>query len=157
MNAVETWSPHVWGSYLVTDRGATPHDRAWDAVLARVPLLSEREFDVFQLLAKGASNRTIAVRLAITERTAKAHVAQILAKLDVESRLQAGIVGFAWGTLSRGGGGEPPGVLAPSRASPFGSPPDQRPIPDRPACHGPYPPPVPPAPRPAAGRLVRES
>ncbi len=112
MNTTETRSPHAWGSYLVTDRSAAPHDGAWDAVLARVPRLSERELDVFQLLAKGASNRTIAIRLAITERTAKAHVAQILAKLDVESRLQAGIVGFAWGTLSRGGD-EPPKALAP--------------------------------------------
>ncbi|OKK14817.1 hypothetical protein AMK16_29835 [Streptomyces sp. CB00455] len=71
--------------------------------MARVPLLSERELDVFHLLARGASNRTVAARLAITERTAKAHVAQILSKLRVESRLQAGIVGFAWETRSHGG------------------------------------------------------
>ncbi|WP_223838005.1 helix-turn-helix domain-containing protein [Streptomyces venezuelae] len=152
MNAADTWSQHAWGSYLVTDRGPVPQDRAWEAVLARVPLLSEREFDVFQLLAKGASNRTIAVRLAITERTAKAHVAQILAKLDVESRLQAGIVGFAWGTLSRGSG-EPPRVLAPSGAALFGTPPDLQPTPDRHLGTGPHPPPS----RSAAGRPVRKS
>ncbi|MEU6862208.1 helix-turn-helix transcriptional regulator [Streptomyces sp. NPDC046876] len=111
MNIAQTRSPHAWGSYLVTDRSSAPHDGAWDAVLARVPRLSERELDVFRLLAKGASNRTIALRLAITERTAKAHVAQILAKLDVESRLQAGIVGFAWGTLTQGAD-EPPKALA---------------------------------------------
>ncbi|MGW0932811.1 helix-turn-helix domain-containing protein [Streptomyces sp. NPDC002644] len=78
------------------------HQHVWDAALARVPLLSERELDVFRMLAKGSSNRTIATQLAITERTAKAHVAQILAKLGVESRLQAGIVGFAWEILTQG-------------------------------------------------------
>lgn len=75
----------------------------WGTAMARVPLLSERELDVFQLLAKGASNRTIATQLAITERTAKAHVAQILAKLGLESRLQAGIAGFAWQIVTRAG------------------------------------------------------
>ncbi|MEU6807507.1 LuxR C-terminal-related transcriptional regulator [Streptomyces sp. NPDC046831] len=83
-------------------QGARVHQHVWDAALARVPLLSERELDVFRMLAKGSSNRTIATQLAITERTAKAHVAQILAKLCVESRLQAGIVGFAWEILTHG-------------------------------------------------------
>ncbi|MFE6200357.1 LuxR C-terminal-related transcriptional regulator [Streptomyces sp. NPDC057838] len=82
------------------------HQGAWEAAMARVPVLSDRELDVFRLLAKGASNRTISARLAITERTAKAHVAQILAKLEVESRLQAGIVGFAWEVLHEGCCGE---------------------------------------------------
>ncbi|MET3982291.1 LuxR C-terminal-related transcriptional regulator [Streptomyces sp. PvR034] len=85
------------------DRPVLTRDHAWDTVMRRVPLLSERELDVFHLLAKGASNRTISTRLAITERTAKAHVAQILAKLDVESRLQAGIVAFAWEMFHWGG------------------------------------------------------
>lgn len=104
MSTTETLSPHARGSCLATDRPVLTRDHAWDAVMARVPLLSERELDVFQLLAKGASNRTIAAQLAITERTAKAHVAQILSKLEVESRLQAGIVGFAWETLTSLGG-----------------------------------------------------
>ncbi|MFB7248260.1 LuxR C-terminal-related transcriptional regulator [Streptomyces populi] len=87
--------------HLIAGRqAALVHHLVWDAALTRVPLLSEREIDVFRMLAKGASNRAIATQLAITERTAKAHVAQILAKLDVESRLQAGIVGFAWEILT---------------------------------------------------------
>ncbi|WP_329274821.1 LuxR C-terminal-related transcriptional regulator [Streptomyces sp. NBC_01451] len=79
------------------------HHHVWDAALTLVPLLSGRELDVFRMLAKGSSNRAIATQLAITERTTKAHVAQILAKLAVESRLQAGIVGFAWEILTHGG------------------------------------------------------
>ncbi|MFF7652744.1 response regulator transcription factor [Streptomyces sp. NPDC007983] len=70
--------------------------RTWQEELDRVPSLSSREFDVFRLLGDGESNRSIASRLAVTERTVKAHVAQILTKLRVESRLQAGLVSYAW-------------------------------------------------------------
>jgi DNA-binding CsgD family transcriptional regulator len=66
-----------------------------DGVTVKVSDLSKRELEVFHALGEGASNRTIAAKLAITERTVKAHVAQILAKLRVESRLQAGIISFA--------------------------------------------------------------
>lgn len=104
MSSAEPLRPYVLDNRVTADRPVLTHDRAREAATARVPLLSERELDVFRLLAKGASNRTIAARLAITERTAKAHVAQILAKLEVESRLQAGIVGFAWESLARDGG-----------------------------------------------------
>lgn len=71
--------------------------RSINEIFTQIPLLSHRETEVFNLLAGGASNRTISVLLQITERTVKAHVAQILSKLDVESRMQAGIVAFAWG------------------------------------------------------------
>ncbi|MFE1320596.1 LuxR C-terminal-related transcriptional regulator [Kitasatospora phosalacinea] len=100
MSITDTLSPPGRSSCPAAAGPVPACDHAWDAVLARVPLLSERELDVFRLLAKGASNRTIAARLLITERTAKAHVAQILSKLGVESRLQAGIAGFAWEMLS---------------------------------------------------------
>lgn len=75
----------------------------WRLVLGRVSSLSERELQVFRLLAMGRSNREISTRLCVTERTTKAHVAQILAKLDVESRLQAGLVAFAWLVIDQNG------------------------------------------------------
>ncbi|MEU3741254.1 MULTISPECIES: helix-turn-helix transcriptional regulator [unclassified Streptomyces] len=65
---------------------------SWEAELARVPLLSVREREVFELLGEGYSNRSISRRLDIAERTVKFHVAQVLSKLGVESRLQAGLV-----------------------------------------------------------------
>ncbi len=64
----------------------------WRAELTRVGTLSGRERQVFDLIGSGHSNRGIADRLHVTERTVKAHVASILAKLGVESRLQAGLV-----------------------------------------------------------------
>lgn len=80
--------------------------RSIDEIFTRIPLLSDRETEVFNLLAAGASNRTISALLRITERTVKAHVAQILSKLDVESRMQAGIVAFAWGIPRSGNGSQ---------------------------------------------------
>ena len=67
----------------------------WTDELSRVHTLSARERQVFLLLGAGASNRMIATRLCVTERTAKAHVAQIMTKLRVKSRLQAGLVSYA--------------------------------------------------------------
>ncbi|GAB0104358.1 hypothetical protein JMUB6875_33320 [Nocardia sp. JMUB6875] len=58
--------------------------------------LSERELDVFLMLGAGKSNRAMAQQLSIAERTVKAHVTQILSKLEVESRLQAGLVSYAF-------------------------------------------------------------
>ncbi|QIS10439.1 response regulator transcription factor [Nocardia arthritidis] len=68
----------------------------WHNETARAALLSSREIQVFWLLGNGQSNRAIAGRLQITERTVKAHVARIMAKLGVESRLQAGLVSYAY-------------------------------------------------------------
>jgi len=44
---------------------------------------------VLRLVQAGASNRDIAEDLVITERTAKAHVTNILGKLGVSSRAKA--------------------------------------------------------------------
>lgn len=45
--------------------------------------LSERERDVLALMAEGRSNRAIADRLVITERTVEKHVTSILMKLQI--------------------------------------------------------------------------
>jgi DNA-binding NarL/FixJ family response regulator len=53
--------------------------------------LSMRERQVFVLLGTGLSNRRISLQLGISERTVKSHVCRILAKLELESRLEAGL------------------------------------------------------------------
>jgi len=51
--------------------------------------LSEREMEVLQLLAGGASNQEIAMALIVTPGTVKLHVSHILSKLGVNSRTRA--------------------------------------------------------------------
>lgn len=51
--------------------------------------LSEREFEVLKLLAKGSDNNQIAEALFISESTVKSHCHSIYSKLDVRNRVQA--------------------------------------------------------------------
>lgn len=69
--------------------------------------LSPRELQVLQLAADGLSNRDIAQRLVISEKTAKNHIANIFSKLNVNDRTQAVIQALRMGlvTVSRD---EPP-------------------------------------------------
>lgn len=53
--------------------------------------LSPRELEILRLVANGANNREIAVRLFIAEGTVKNHVSNILEKMGVEDRTQAAI------------------------------------------------------------------
>jgi DNA-binding NarL/FixJ family response regulator len=51
--------------------------------------LTPREQEVLQLIVDGKSNRQIGRALGVTERTARTHVSNILAKLGLASRTQA--------------------------------------------------------------------
>ena len=50
--------------------------------------LTPREYDVMRELARGGDNATIATRLGIRPNTARTHVQNILAKLNVSTRLE---------------------------------------------------------------------
>lgn len=52
-------------------------------------LLTPREHEVLELLAEGLSNKVIALRLDISEHTAKFHVNSILDKLEADTRTDA--------------------------------------------------------------------
>ena len=58
------------------------------AQLADEPVLSPREEEVAALVAEGLTNRQIAQRLVISERTAQNHVQHILTKLGFATRGQ---------------------------------------------------------------------
>jgi two-component system, NarL family, response regulator DevR len=51
--------------------------------------LTERERDVLELMGEGLSNRQIAERLFLAEKTVKNYVTSVLAKLGMERRTQA--------------------------------------------------------------------
>jgi NarL family two-component system response regulator YdfI len=53
------------------------------------PDLTERELEVLRRVAQGERSKEIAVRLGISERTVKAHLAGIFNKLGVDSRAAA--------------------------------------------------------------------
>lgn len=63
--------------------------------------LTQREVEVLQLVAKGASNREIANRLAIAENTVKNHLRNILDKLHLDNRVQAATYAFREGLVKR--------------------------------------------------------
>ncbi len=52
-------------------------------------LLSDREFEVLQSMAKGGGNKEIASQLSISESTVKTHISNIFQKLEVGSRTDA--------------------------------------------------------------------
>jgi DNA-binding NarL/FixJ family response regulator len=59
--------------------------------------LTEREREVLDLIAGGLSNRRIAEKMFISEKTVKTHVSSILSKLHVEDRTQAAVYALKHG------------------------------------------------------------
>ncbi len=57
----------------------------------RMARLTPQQFRVLQMVADGKLNKQIADQLGIQERTVKAHMSEIFAKLEVRNRTQAGI------------------------------------------------------------------
>ena len=61
--------------------------------------LTEREIDVLRLLARGLSNKEIAVQLVISPKTVGNHVEHIYAKIDASTRAAAGLFAMRYGLL----------------------------------------------------------
>ncbi|MCW2576365.1 MAG: response regulator containing a CheY-like receiver domain protein and an DNA-binding domain [Modestobacter sp.] len=61
--------------------------------------LTPREREILVLVAQGRANRDIADRLVISERTARTHVSNVLAKLQLPSRTQAALLAIREGLI----------------------------------------------------------
>lgn len=59
--------------------------------------LTEREVEILQLVARGYSNQQIAETKVISERTARTHISNILAKLHLANRTQAALYALRHG------------------------------------------------------------
>jgi DNA-binding NarL/FixJ family response regulator len=71
--------------------------------LTMLKTLTEREREVFELIALGLSNTEIADRLVLTEGTVKTHVKHVFDKLEVRDRTHAVILAYEAGVVKPGG------------------------------------------------------
>ena len=94
--AAEVWAS---GQRLSVDQ-ATAYALSSEDSGASFAGLTDRELEVIGLVVQGFSNRRIARSLVISERTAEAHVAHILAKLGLDSRVQIAVWGSEQGLAS---------------------------------------------------------
>lgn len=74
-----------------------PEPRKQD--VAALDELTEREREVFELIAQGLSNAEIAERLVLSEGTVKTHVKHIFDKLALRDRTQAVILAYELGVV----------------------------------------------------------
>ncbi len=73
-------SPRAARALITARRGRRPFEE-----------LTSREMDVLKLVARGLSNKQIAWRLAISEKTVKAHMTSIFGRIGVADRTQAAL------------------------------------------------------------------
>ncbi len=81
--------------HALSDRPAAGRDAA------SLEHLTAREREVLELIARGRSNKRIALELGISEKTVKTHVGHLLAKLGVSDRTQAAVLAVQAGLIEQ--------------------------------------------------------
>ncbi len=80
--------------------GALQNQTNFSAQSPVIESLSEREIEVLGLVAKGFTNKAIAVQLKISDRTVQGHLARIFTKLQASSRTEAVMRAVAMGWIA---------------------------------------------------------
>jgi DNA-binding NarL/FixJ family response regulator len=99
-------------SHAFTALGAEPDRRRVEALL-RPPdprggsALTPREVEVLRLVATGGTNRAVAQRLRISEKTVARHLSNIFTKLDLSSRAAATAYAYQHGLISASTANDP--------------------------------------------------
>lgn len=80
------------------DPGVTAQvlDRLRDVPKSGEPALTDREHEILQLIAEGATNREIGEKLYLAEKTVRNYVSGLLAKLGVQRRSEAAAYAARW-------------------------------------------------------------
>lgn len=76
--------------------------RNFDLNSEAVDMLTRREYEVLQLLAKGLKNAEIAAELVLSESTIKSHVQNVLSKLGLRNRASAVAISYELGIVQHG-------------------------------------------------------
>jgi two-component system NarL family response regulator len=84
-----TLSWHLLNELVTITQEKTKIKQAIGELLAN---LTHREYEIATLVGNGETNKQIARRLAITERTVKAHLTEVFRKLDIADRLKLALI-----------------------------------------------------------------
>jgi len=99
-SAAETQDVDSLLSVLYTDDGIVARPRQAKARPVGCQPLSQRERQVLSLAAEGHSNKRIAARLEISERTVKTHLRYIMTRLRASDRTHAVVTAVRLGWLA---------------------------------------------------------
>lgn len=87
---------------LIEEFAKRPEPSAVVAASATLDQLTDREREVFELVAKGQSNAEIAAGLYVSHATVKTHVSRLLMKLDARDRAQLVMIAYETGAVLPG-------------------------------------------------------
>ncbi len=94
---------------LMAHAAGTAADRRKARARERIDVLNDREREVAVAVGRGLSNAEIAAALYMSVATVKTHVSRVLAKLDLNNRVQIALLAYDAGLLEQSAEPEPDG------------------------------------------------